>query len=209
MLRMLALVAVLAGTAYADKMVPASTTPVPAPQPPDPAGSRAAPMARHVAPNPQIDPPPPPPPKAPPEVAALAKQVAGTYACKGVTFVGNGASTPLAAKLSIKLALGNAWLEASLVETQAGGISFDDYRTFDDVSQQWTRLQLASSTGHVAWTSLGDKSGTWTWDGTATSTRGTMQVRDYEQIGNRQLKLWGEALLGGSWQKLYELTCKR
>ena len=195
MVRSLAVVVALAGTAHADR-APA----------PDPVAGRAAPM---VMPPPPPPLPPPAPVKPPAEIAALAKQVAGSYACKGVTFVGNGASTPLAAKLSIKLALGDAWLEASLVETGAGGISFDDYRTFDAVSQQWTRLQLASTTGHVTWTSLGDKSGSWTWEGTATSPRGTMQVRDYEQVGNRQLTLWGEALLGGAWQKLYEVTCKR
>jgi hypothetical protein len=191
MLRSLAVVIALAGTAYADKAAPVQA-PAPMSQPPLP-------------PPPQ----PPPEPVKPAEVAAVAKQVAGNYACKGVTFVGNGASTPLAAKLSIKLALGGAWLEASLVENRAGGMSFEDYRTFDSVAQQWTRLQLASTTGHVMSTSLGDKSGTWTWEGTATAPSGTMQVRDYEQMGDRQLKLWGEALLGGSWQKLYELTCKR
>ena len=169
--------------------------------------TQAAPQAT----RPSLRQPPPPPPlptpqPAPPEIATLAKQVAGSYACKGVQFVGNGASTPLTAKLAVKLALRGAWLVSSLV---ADDLSFDDYRTYDSVAKQWTRVQLASTTGHVIWTSLGDKGGTWTWEGTATSPRGTQQVRDYEQPGDRQIKLWGEALLGGSWQKLYEVTCKR
>jgi hypothetical protein len=183
MLRLCVLVA-LAGTAYADKAVfePAQ-----------------APVLRHV--------PPPAPPVTPPlEVTQLAKQIAGTYACKGVMFVGNGASQPLTAKLAIKTALGGAWLASSL---QSDSFSVDDYRTFDTIGKQWTRIQMTSTIAHAVSTSLGDKSGAWTWEGTQSSPSGTMQVRDHEELGKGQLKLWGEALLGGSWQKSYELTCKR
>ena len=188
--RLLVLAAVT-GTAYADK---AEAPPVPA----------QAPVASRRLPPP---PPPPPPPTPPPvEVTTLAKQVAGTYACKGVMFVGNGASMPLSAKLSIKTALGGTWLAESL---DGGGFSVDDYRTFDAVAKQWTRIQMTSTSGHAVSTSLGDTNGSWTWDGTQSSPRGTQQVRDHEEVGNRQLTIWGEVLLGGGWQKGYELTCKR
>jgi hypothetical protein len=201
MLRSVAVLPWLAAAAHAG--APATSQPPPTPTP----MMHTAPMP--MPPGPPPPPPVPTPPPPPAEIGALAKQVAGSYACKGVQFVGNGSSTPLAAKLTVKLALGGAWIVSSLVETKTDGLSFDDYRTYDDVAKQWTRVQLASTTGHVIWTSLGDKSGTWTWEGTATSPQGTQQVRDYEQPGDHQLKLWGEALLGGSWQKLYEVTCKR
>ena len=162
-----------------------------------------------MPPVPMPPPPPPPPPPPAAEIAQLAKQVAGTYACKGVQLAADHSSTPVTAKLSIKLALGGAWILSSLAELKADGLQLDEYRTYDPVAKQWTRIQLASSTGHVISTSLGEKGGTWTWEGTATSPLGTQQLRDYEQLGDRQLKLWGEALLGGTWQKLYEVTCKR
>ena len=57
-------------------------------------------------------------------------------------------------------------------------------------------------------TSTGDSGGKWTWTGTATSPQGTLQLRDFEQRDAKQLKLWGEALLGGTWQKSYEVSCQ-
>ena len=144
-----------------------------------------------------------------PEVAKLAKVAAGTYKCKGVQLRSDGSSVPLQATVTIKLELGDAWIESALVEDKTGGLRFVDYRTFDPVAKQWTRIQLASTSGHVLSTSLGEKDGKWTWEGTATSPLGTQQLRDYEQLAKDQIKVWGEALLAGSWQKQYEATCKR
>jgi hypothetical protein len=187
-LRFAVLVAVmaLAPVARADRATPAAPPPLP--------------------PGPQLPRAPRPPPA---EIAELAKQLAGNYACKGVQLATDGSSSPLVAKLSVKLALDGAWIEGSLVETKAGGIKLDDYRTYDGVAKQWTRVQLASTTGHAISTSLGERGGMWTWEGTSTSPHDTLQLRDYEQASDRQIKLWGEALLGGAWQKLYDVTCTR
>jgi hypothetical protein len=155
--------------------------------------------------------PVPPPPRivVAPDIAKLGKTLAGSYSSKGVSLRGDGSSTPLEAKLVIKLDLDGAWIVESLGETKVGGIKFEDYRTFDMTAKQWTKIQLASTSGHVISSSLGEKDGTWTWEGSATSPNGTLQVRDYEQIGAKQIKVWGEAMLSGTWQKLYEATCKR
>jgi hypothetical protein len=173
-------------------------------------------LARADRVEPAAPPPLPPglqlrrPPQPPPaEVGELAKQLVGAYACKGVQLATDGSSSPLVAKLAVKLALDGAWIESSLVETKAGGIKLDDYRTYDGVAKQWTRIQLASTTGHAISTSLGERGGMWTWEGTSTSPHDTLQLRDYEQLGDRQIKLSGEAMLGGAWQKLYDVTCIR
>jgi hypothetical protein len=184
--------------AYADQAQP------PAAGAPVPVATRTAPMV--VAPPPQ-KPPPPPPAPPPGDIAALAAKLAGSYTCKGVTFVGNGASTPMTGKVGVKLGVGGAWIVVTFAET--GGVQFDDYRTFDPIAKQWHRFVMASTTGYSTYTSLGDTGGTWNWEGTSTAPSGAMQVRDHETPGDHQLKVWGEALLGGGWQKLYEVTCKR
>ena len=196
-MRSLALL-LISTVAYADQAQP------PAAGAPAPVATRTAPMV--VAPPPQ-KPPPPPPAPPPGDIAALAAKLAGSYTCKGVTFVGNGASTPMTGKVGVKLGVGGAWIIVTFAET--GGVQFDDYRTFDPIAKQWHRFVMASTTGYTTYTSLGDNGGTWTWEGTATAPSGTMQIRDHETPGDHQLKVWGEALLGGSWQKLYEVTCKR
>lgn len=184
-----------AGLAAADK--------APMPDPP----AAAAPPVMAVR-RPPLPPPKPVVAAPSPEVAKLGKATAGAYKCKGVSLRGDGSSTPLEASLTIKLELDNAWVHASLAETKAGGLKFDEYRTYDPTAKQWTRIQLASTSGHVVSTSLGEQGGKWTWEGTASSPNGSLQVRDYEQRDAKQLKVWGEALLGGTWQKLYEATCK-
>jgi len=163
---------------------------------PEPLPSRPRPM------------PPPPPAAKSAEVQKLGKDLAGSYKCKGVALQANGSSTPLQATLTVELALDGAWVQASLVETgKANPLRFVEYRTFDTVAKQWTRIQLNSMAGHVVSTSLGEKNGTWTWEGTASAPTGTTQLRDYEQLARGKLKVWGEALLSGSWQKQYEVTC--
>jgi hypothetical protein len=169
-------------------------------EPPPQAGARA----------PRPMPLPPQPPKPAPEIAKLGKDSAGAYKCKGVQLRRDGSSTPMQATLTIELALDGAWVQASLAETgKPNPLKFVQYTTYDGVAKQWTRIQLASTSGYVVSTSPGEKSGQWSWEGTATSPLGTLQLRDHEQYGANQLKVWGEGLLGGSWQKLYEVTCAR
>ena len=164
-----------------------------------------------VPPVPHRPMPPPPPPMptpvpVPPEITAQGKLLAGTYACKGNRQLGNGASTPLQSSLVVKLDLDNAWIVGSWTEKSG---KFLDYRTFDDVAKQWTRMQLVSDGSHSVLTSTGDKAGEWVWEGVASSSHGNVTVRHHETLKGKELKIWGEAMLGGTWQKSYEATCKR
>jgi len=158
-----------------------------------------------VPPMPQ----PPRPPQPTPVSADIAKEgklLAGTYACKGNRMVGNGASLPLQSTLAVKLDLDNAWIVGAWTEKTGKLV---DYRTFDDVAKQWTRMQLVSDGSHSVLTSLGEKAGEWVWEGVASSSRGSVTVRHHEALSGKELKIWGEAQLGGTWQKSYEATCKR
>ncbi len=152
--------------------------------------------------------PKPVPFKPPAEIAALAKTLAGTWSCKGNTSRGDGSSTPLSATVVSRLDLDNAWISTTLVE-RGGTLKWTEYRTYDPRASQWTRIQIANTTGHVISTSPGEQTGKWTWTGTASSPLGSLQLRDYEQKDGKSLKLWGEAQISGAWQKLYEVTCKK
>lgn len=170
--------------------------------------SAGAPMPQQepavVAPMPRR--PPAPPLAVSPEIATRGKLLAGTYACKGNRQLGNGASEPLQSSLVVKLELDNAWIVGQWTEKTG---KFVDYRTFDDVAKQWTRMQLVSDGSHAVLTSIGEKSGEWVWEGVASSSRGTVTIRHHETLKGKELKIWGEAQLGGTWQKSYEVTCKR
>lgn len=148
-----------------------------------------------------------PPPKPAPEIATQAKVLAGTWTCKGVKLKGDGSSSPSTSTLTAKLDLDGGWISLAMIEK--GGGKFAEYRSFDGVSKQWTRIQMASTSGYTTTTTLGERDGKWTWTGTSQSPQGTLQVRDMEQLSGKSLKLWGEAMLGGNWQKLYEVTCTK
>lgn len=151
-------------------------------------------------------PPAPPTPPVPAEITKLGKQRAGTYTCKGNRATPSGASLPLEAKLVIKLDLDDAWINTSWVAKLGGTTA---YSTYDEVAHLWTRIELHDDTSHAMLTSLGEKGGEWVWEGPAVSPTGTVQVRHHEQLDGKELKLWGEAQLGGTWQKSYVASCKR
>lgn len=167
---------------------------------------RAEPPAAEMA---VVPPPPrrprPPPPPIPGDIAIRGKQLAGTYSCKGTRLVGDGSSKPMQAKLAIKLDVENAWIAG----TWTGDVKMVDYRTYDATSKQWTRFLLVGDASHQTLASIGEKSGEWLWEGVESSQTGTLQVRHHEALDKKALKLFGEILLGGTWQKAYEATCTR
>jgi hypothetical protein len=144
-----------------------------------------------------------------PETAALGAKIVGFYRCKGAQIEVDGSSRPLLGQITIKLELDSGWIQSTFIQDQPAMFQLTDYRSYDNVAKQWTRLELTSASAHVISTSLGEQNGSWTWTGTESSSIGTMQVRNHEQIAKDSLKLWGEALLGGSWQKQYEMSCTR
>jgi hypothetical protein len=175
-------------------------------------------VATPMRPPPPNGPRPPPPPQQPPrvphppaEVARLAKDLVGTATCKGVVMNGDGSSTPIVGTLESKLDLDGTWLATSFVEQRAQqpGLKLSDFRTYDPIAKQWTRLRLDNAMSYVEETSLGASDGGWTWTGTQNTQNGSFEVRDHEQFEAKQIKLWGESMLSGKWQKLYEITCAR
>ena len=207
----LALVVGFAGLAAAQNAEPPASAGAPAMRRPAPhvAPPRGGEQQADLEMVPSRPVPQPPPIVVAPEIAQRGKQLAGAYTCKGVELKGDGSSTPLEAKITIKLALGNAWIVTSMAETKVGGMKFEEYRTYDATAKQWTRIQMASTSAHVVATSLGEKAGVWAWDGTVSSPIGNTTVRDFEQLTGKDLKIWGEAMMSGTWQKVYEATCKR
>jgi len=220
MTRTLAVVIALSvsALAVADEAVMPAQKPAPNRKPPaappPSAGSAAMPTPQQEALMRRMPNPPPPKPVAPkpaPEIAAFGKQYGGSWTCKGNTMRGDGSSTPLTASVNVKLDLDNAWVATSLVE-KSGPLKWTEYRTYDPVAKQWSRVQLANTSGYVVSTSLGEQGGKWTWNGTAKSPSGSVELRDYEQPDGKDgkaVKLWGEAMLGGSWARMYEVTCKK
>jgi hypothetical protein len=157
-------------------------------------------LAEMVVIEPAQPPPkfPQPPPGPPPQVAKLSQQLAGTWKCKGSYRDETGVTRALASTTTIALRLDGAWLELATAtrvgETTTRSI---EYRSFDVVAKQWTRVVLASDMRHVVQTSVGEVNGTWTWTGGGAS--------DAQRIAKDAVATWRET----NGEKTYESTCRR
>jgi len=129
----------------------------------------------------------------PPEVAALAKQLAGKWTCKGTEHLAGGATRPVTAKLAVELVLGDAWVRYST--TDAGNLTRETYRTYDAVAKQWTQIEVSARGRHAVSTSLGPEHDTWTWQGDG------FTLRDRTVATKRGLEVTREGL--------FELTCSK
>jgi hypothetical protein len=175
-------------------------------------GTAVADRLADPAPMPRQPPPPPPPPQPPAEIATVGAPLVGAWTCKGVQLPGDGSSRPASLKLAIDLDDDHAWIRTTAVETVTGqpGLKYTEYRTYDAISRAWTRLELASTTAHVVSTSTGEADGKWTWAGTLHQPTGDLEIRDFEKRADaKHLEMWGEELLGGAWQKVYQFSCAK
>ena len=175
-----------------------------------------------VAPQPVVPPAPMAMPVAPPEVAALAKTLAGTWKCKGLMFMPNGASMPMNSTIKTKVELDGFWLRTSYAQTgvKKDAFKFESLATYEASSKTWHRVQTDNMGSQEVGTSTGTLDGKTVWNVTSRNLMGTSMGRHYEgmevamtangKVGN-EYKMWGEYSMdkGKTWAKAYESVCKK
>jgi hypothetical protein len=141
--------------------------------------------------------PPPPPrlaqPRTPPaELVALAKDRAGMWSCSG-GYVG---------KLEVKVSLDGAWLQTSgVLDIDGVKVKVTEFRTFDAVAKQWTRIAMMGTTNHEISTSLGADKGVWVWT--------AAQRRDIEEQTKDKLTVRRQTISSGKWVTDSEAICSK
>ena len=145
-----------------------------------------------------------------PDIAALGKQLAGKWTCKGVAIGLDGSSKPVTTKLETKLVLDDAWIQSTGVATTDGrDLKFTTFVTYDAIAKEWTTVVLTSLPGRAISTSLGEQNGTWMWTGSQIVAGAALEVRQVQQFSKTGAKFWTDAKLGGKWQKVSESTCAK
>jgi hypothetical protein len=118
-----------------------------------------------------------------PEIAQLAKQLAGTWTC------GHD-------KVTITVMLDGAWLVLR-------GPREHEWRTYDGVAKLWTRIVVSAGGTHAIATSLGEQDGAWTWTERA-------DARSVERWTKNRVVRSTEQQRAGQWQRVgAELTCSK
>jgi hypothetical protein len=153
--------------------------------------------------------------KAPAEVAAMGKQMAGTWRCKGEG-IGPDMKTmvPMAGTMKSKVEMENWWIHDTFDSTSAKSkYHFDSYVTFDPTTKKWHRVMIETGGGYSTGDSAGMQDGKIDWELTSNSSMGQAMFRDHIDASSPKsgVKTWGEASMdkGKSWTKVYEMLCKK
>ncbi|HEY5947800.1 MAG TPA: DUF1579 family protein [Kofleriaceae bacterium] len=157
---------------------------------------------------------PPKPPEAPAELAAMAKNMAGTWKCTGQADMG-GQMNDVKATITFKVepTLNKFWMQANFVGT-AGKMppfKFTSFTTYDASAGKFWRTSINGRGGH-GWAvgTMTDKKVS--WEGEAKWVAGDVKTRDSEEmISPKEFKVVGEASKDGgkTWSKDHEATCKK
>jgi hypothetical protein len=166
--------------------------------------------------------PPPPMPKTdkapmgmtpPAELDMMAKGAAGTWKCKGDEWDEKGAKGAMTATTTGKLDLDKWWMVETMEAKGKMSFKMVSYTTYDPTSKKWRRLAVMNGGGQMIGTSDGMKDGKMTWNMDMMSPMGAGQFRDYVDTTDAKagMKVWGEMSMdkGKTWNKVYEMVCKK
>ena len=152
-------------------------------------------------------------PKAPQEVADLAKVMGGTWKCSGKAWMPDGSEHEMAGTLTSKPHFGGFWLHDSWDGKMAGlPFKFDAYSTYDGQLKKWRRVAISSLGGQLVGTSDGVKDMKMDFTMEVAGMMGPMMLLEHVDLSDAKApRLWTERTLdkGKTWQKDYELVCKK
>lgn len=208
----LTMVGVASAQQKAPEKAPAPATPA-APAAPAPKADKAAPAPKADKAAPAAKPAAPAMPTPPSELDMLAKASIGTWKCKGDEWDEKGAKGAVTATNTAKLDLDKWWLVETTEVKGRMPFKMVAYTTYDPTAKKWRRLAMMHGGGQMIGTSDGVKDGKMTWNLDVMSPMGGGLFRDHVDMTDAKAgtKLMGEMSMdkGKSWNKVYEMTCKK
>lgn len=173
---------------------------------------KKAPDAKKAAPAMEM-------PKPDAQIAAVAKQINGTWRCTGKAMGMDGQMADNKATITNRVAndLDKWWIETKM-STKMGKLNFKftSYTTYNPLEKKWMRFGVDNWGGAEWTTSAGPKDGKLVWEG---DSIGQVQmgpshkakVRHTEDMTDpKNVKMKGEMTMDGkTWMTGYEVTCKK
>lgn len=152
-------------------------------------------------------------PKVPSEVAEMAKSVVGTWKCKGDEWDQTGARGAVTAVNRSKVDMDKWWIVDNLEVKGKMPFKMVSYTTYDAGSKKWRRVGIDNWGGQMVGTSDGMKDGKMVWNMDMMGPMGAGMFRDSVDTTDAKagVKFMGEMSMdkGKSWNKAYEMTCKK
>jgi hypothetical protein len=152
-------------------------------------------------------------PRPAPELAAMAKDWTGTWACKGKAWMPDGSEHAMTGKLTARLDLNRFWLHESW-DGQLDKIGYkqETYTTYDAKAKRWRRVVVNSLGGQMTGTSEAASDNKLDFTLEAISVMGPVMLKEHVDMTDPKApKLSTERSMDGgtTWQKDYALTCAR
>jgi hypothetical protein len=154
-------------------------------------------------------------PKPPEQVAEAAKEMGGTWKCKGTAAASQmGPEHKYEATMSWKLSPDKYWMVGTYAEKKSKehpmAYKFTEYRTYDAKSGKWVAAHLNEMGGLMTGTGTGDAKGEdWTWKSVTTP----MMPGDFHitstMKGAKEVELKGEVIGADGPKPAFTSTCKK
>ena len=152
-------------------------------------------------------------PRRPPEVAEHLTHMAGTWTCQGKAWMPDGSEHVMAGKLPVSKHFDGYWGREEFVDKMdVFPFKFDAYTTYDANAKKWRRVGIDSLGGQMIGTSDGMKDMKVDYETEVTGPMGVVMLREHTDASDpKAVKVNAERSLdkGKSWQKDYELVCKK
>ena len=147
-------------------------------------------------------------PTPPAEIKEMLKAQAGTWKCTGT-----GMGQAMKATMKSKVDLDGFWIQDAFEGTMGKTkFKFTAYTTFDSASKKWRRVMVDNMGGQAMGTSDGLKDGKVTFNMDVMGMGQTAMMKDTVDMTDPKLvKSSGEMSMdkGKTWNKVYEMTCKK
>lgn len=157
-------------------------------------------------------------PKGVPQVAELAKVMAGTWTCTGALAGPDGTAIKLEGHMTNTVELAGRWLHESMDvavgEGKApGNVRFEAYITYDAGPKKWRRIEVDSVGNHTISSAVPSTTGKLEWlsDETAADGKTDQQRTHFDGSDPKRLHVVGEMSTdkGKTWVHTAEMSCAK
>jgi hypothetical protein len=153
-------------------------------------------------------------PKPPQEIADMLKGKGGTWKCEGTSMGMDGKENKFTGKFASKSDLDGWWIHDSFEGTMGPStkFKFESFETYDANGKKWRSVMVDNWGGMMNGTSDGMKDGKMEVTADTMGPMGKGQFRDHIDASDlkKGVHMWGEASMDGkTWNKVYDMTCKK
>jgi len=147
-----------------------------------------------------------------PEIKDMLK-MAGTWKCTGQATMSMEPMAPMKATMKTKADLDGFWVQDAFEATMGKmKFKFVSYTTYDSAAKKWRRVMVDNMGGQAIGTSDGMKDGKVTFNMDMIGAGpGGMMKDTLDATDPKAVKASGEMSMdkGKTWNKVYEMTCKK